>query len=98
MRIFAVIHDPIAEARCVVVAPAEPAVVENEALDSQARRRRRLRLEGFEVMGEIVAFPGIESDGPWSHGPARPGNDAAGRVVEPSAGLAKTAGGKRRVG
>ena len=71
-RIFPRVDLPVAKPGAVVVAAAEPAVVEDEPLDAHPRRAARQRHQRRLVLIEVEAFPAVEVDRPRPHRPARP--------------------------
>ena len=93
VRIFALVDRPIAERRSVRITPAEPAIVEHEALDAELRRSPRLAHKMRHSMCEIIAFPGVER-----HRPRR-GASAGQRIVaRRRARSAAGSGAKKAVG
>ncbi len=99
-RPFAAVHDPVAEARRVVVAAAEPAVVEDEALRAKGGGAFGDIGQGIEGMVEIDGLPAIVVHRAWAAG-IGPGHDPVAEVALEGggdAGLAGLAIGEEEVG
>ena len=71
-RQLAQVDGPVAERRVVVVAAPEPAVVEDEQLDAQARRLARDRDEPVVVEVEVGPLPVVEHHRPRAVAPRAP--------------------------
>ena len=57
------VHVPVAQARVVVAAAAEPAVVEHETLHAEFRRGIGQLDQGGQVVVEVDRFPGVQDHG-----------------------------------
>src|SRR5690349_12180304 len=89
--VFPPVNYPVAEARCVIVALPEPAVVQHEAFDTEPRGLFRLPLQHFDIVLEVAAFPCVEEHGTRPHRTARPLQHVAPDVaMEPAAELAQS--------
>ncbi len=90
-------HVPVAQAAAVVAARAEPAVVQDEPLGADRRRRVGQAAQAGEVMVEVDGFPGVDDHRPGSGGVVRAGAQVAveaGRdLVQPVAVRAVLPGG-----
>ena len=96
--------DPVTQAGAIVAARAEPAVVEDEPLDTDLRRAVGQREQPLAVVVEVHGLPHVERHRPFRRDRARPRPhvrvEAAGdrvepvaeRAVEPRAGVALAGG------
>ena len=77
--VFPRVDLPIAKTCGVVVAAAEPAIVQHEALDAKFGGGIGLGLKLIQAMIEVNTFPGVE--GHWTGGVRRIGDEVRHHVV-----------------
>ena len=79
---LALVDEPVAERRGVVVAPPEPAVIEHEELDAEVARGRRERDEPVLADVEVRRLPAVEEDRSRAVAPRPTGEAFAEQAVE----------------
>ena len=90
------VDEPVAERGGVVVAGAEPAVVEDEQLDAELARRRGDRDEPVGVEVEVGPLPVVDEDRPRAVAPDAAGEPLAVEPVERVGQAAEAVGASRR--